>query len=60
MTTLPDFTKVDLGTLKGAGAQRVFIAGKTEAPYVDTPIFMGCNAVEVLELAQAELGVAKG
>ncbi|WP_084419523.1 methylmalonyl-CoA mutase family protein [Henriciella litoralis] len=46
-------------TLKEAGAQRVFIAGKAEAPNVDTPIFMGCDAVDVLELAQAELGVAK-
>ena len=45
--------------LKKAGAQRVFIAGKFEAAYSDTNIFMGCDAVEVLELAQAELGVAK-
>ncbi|WP_300393565.1 methylmalonyl-CoA mutase family protein [Henriciella sp.] len=46
-------------TLKKAGAQRVFIAGKAEAPYCDTNIFMGCDAVDVLTLAQAELGVAK-
>ena len=45
--------------LKKAGAQRVFLAGKFEAPGIDSHIFMGCDAVEVLELAQAELGVAK-
>ena len=45
--------------LKKAGAQRVFIAGKFEAAYSDTNIFMGCDAVEILQLAQAELGVAK-
>ncbi|WP_300379388.1 methylmalonyl-CoA mutase family protein [Henriciella sp.] len=42
--------------LKSAGAQRVFLAGKFEATDIDTNIFMGCDAVETLQLAQAELG----
>ena len=46
-------------SLKDAGAQRVFIAGKFEAAYSDTNIFMGCDAIEVLQLAQAEIGVVK-
>ena len=45
--------------LKDAGAQRVFLAGKFEGEGIDTNIFMGCDAVDVLELAQAEIGVAK-
>ena len=45
--------------LKKAGAQRVFLAGKFEGDGIDTNIFMGCDAVDVLELAQAEIGVAK-
>ena len=45
--------------LKDAGAQRVFLAGKYEGEGIDTNLFMGCDAVDVLELAQAEIGVAK-
>ncbi|WP_084395763.1 methylmalonyl-CoA mutase family protein [Henriciella aquimarina] len=45
--------------LKDAGAQRVFLAGKFDAPSVDTNLYMGCDVVDVLDLAQAELGVAK-
>ncbi len=45
--------------LKQAGAQRVFLAGKFDAPAIDTNLFMGCDTIHVLELAQAELGVAK-
>ncbi|WP_018147558.1 methylmalonyl-CoA mutase family protein [Henriciella marina] len=45
--------------LKDAGAQRVYLAGKFEAPGIDNNIFMGCDAVDMLQLAQAELGVAK-
>ncbi|MEM5517854.1 methylmalonyl-CoA mutase family protein [Henriciella sp. AS95] len=45
--------------LKKAGAQRVFLAGKFEGAGIDTNLFMGCDAVDVLELAQAEIGVAK-
>ena len=45
--------------LKDAGASRVFLAGKFEGEGIDTHLFMGCDAVHVLELAQAEIGVAK-
>lgn len=44
--------------LKAAGAQRVFIAGKAEGPAIDTNIFMGCDAVSILQLAHAELGTS--
>jgi len=45
--------------LKDAGASRVFLAGKFEAPGIDNNIFMGCDAVDMLQIAQAELGVEK-
>ena len=45
--------------LKEAGASRVFLAGKFEAGAIDNNIFMGCDAVDMLQIAQAELGVEK-
>lgn len=42
--------------LKNAGAQRVFIAGKFESDGIDSHIFMGCDAVSILQIAHAELG----
>ena len=45
--------------LHEAGAGRVFLAGKFEGEGIDTNIYMGCDTVDVLQLAQAELGVAK-
>ena len=45
--------------LKDAGAARVFLAGKFEAAAIDNNIFMGCDAVDMLQIAQAELGVEK-
>lgn len=45
--------------LKEAGAERVFLAGKFEGEGIDTTIFMGCDAIDVLELAQAEIGISK-
>ena len=51
--------------LKAKGFARIFLAGKPgdlEAPLRDAGvtdfIFMGCNAVDALERALAELGVA--
>lgn len=43
--------------LKKAGAQAVWLAGKTEAPGIDTNIFAGCDVLHALRLAHAELGV---
>ena len=43
--------------LKDSGAQRVWLAGKFEADSVDSHIFMGCDVVHELRMAQAELGV---
>jgi len=45
------------GALKGAGVQRLYLAGKYEAEDVDSLVFMGCNVVATLELAHAELGL---
>lgn len=45
--------------LKKAGAQSVWIAGKTEAPGIDLNIFAGCDVLHALQVAHAELGVSK-
>jgi len=45
--------------LKKAGAQRVWLAGRHECAGVDTNIFAGADVVHLLNLAQAELGVAQ-
>lgn len=44
--------------LKTAGAVRVWIAGKFEGDGVDSNVFVGCDVVHQLTLAQAELGVS--
>ncbi|MEZ5945947.1 MAG: methylmalonyl-CoA mutase family protein [Hyphomonas sp.] len=43
--------------LNVAGAQRVWIAGKFEGDAIDSNIFMGCDVLHTLTLAQAELGL---
>ncbi|ABI77087.1 methylmalonyl-CoA mutase, small subunit [Hyphomonas neptunium ATCC 15444] len=45
--------------LKKAGAQAVWLAGKSEAPGIDLNIFAGCDVIHALQLAHAELGVSK-
>ena len=45
--------------LKKAGAQAVWLAGKSEVPGVDLNIFAGCDVIHALQLAHAELGVSK-
>lgn len=46
-------------TLKKAGAQGVWLAGKAEAPGIDLNIFAGCDVLHALQVAHAELGVSK-
>jgi methylmalonyl-CoA mutase len=43
--------------LKAAGAQHVWIAGKHEGGGIDSQVFMGCDVLHALKLAQAELGL---
>jgi methylmalonyl-CoA mutase len=43
--------------LKEAGAVRIFLAGKFEAPGIDTNVFMGADVLHALALAHAELGL---
>ncbi|MGA1342555.1 MAG: methylmalonyl-CoA mutase family protein [Hyphomonas sp.] len=45
--------------LKKAGAQRVWLAGRHEGAGIDANIFAGADVVHLLNLAQAELGVAQ-
>jgi methylmalonyl-CoA mutase len=37
--------------LRAAGARRVFLAGRRETEGVDDLIYVGCNAVDVLDRA---------
>lgn len=46
-------------TLKTAGARHVWLAGKFEAPGIDSNVFMGCDVLHTLTLAHAELGLAQ-
>ncbi|MEO0467341.1 MAG: methylmalonyl-CoA mutase family protein [Pseudomonadota bacterium] len=44
-------------TLKEAGVQRLYIAGKFKADGIDSNIHVGVDVVATLELAHAELGI---
>jgi methylmalonyl-CoA mutase len=52
-----DEAEAAASALKDAGARRVWLAGKFEASGIDSHIFMGCDVVHELRMAQAELGV---
>ena len=43
--------------LKADGAVRVWIAGKHEGDGIDNQVYMGCDVLHAVTLAQAELGV---
>ncbi|MEL6323934.1 MAG: methylmalonyl-CoA mutase family protein, partial [Pseudomonadota bacterium] len=43
--------------LKGAGVQRLYLAGRHEADGIDSHIFLGVDVIATLELAHAELGL---
>ncbi|MCA8898957.1 MAG: methylmalonyl-CoA mutase subunit beta [Hyphomonas sp.] len=45
--------------LKDAGVQRIWLAGKHEGGGIDSNIFMGCDVLQALTLAHAELGIGK-
>ncbi len=46
------------GALKQAGAVRVWLAGRTEAAGIDANLFAGCDALHILQLLHAELGLS--
>ena len=58
-TRYPDEAEAAAAALKGAGARHVWLAGKFEAPGIDSNIFMGCDVLHTLTLAQAELGLSQ-
>ena len=49
----------NVAALKAAGARHVWLAGKFEAPGIDSKIFMGCDVLHTLKLAHAELGLSQ-
>ena len=56
-TRYPDEAAAAAAALKAAGARHIWLAGKFEAPGIDSNIFMGCDVLHTLTLAQAELGL---
>jgi methylmalonyl-CoA mutase len=45
-------------SLRAAGAQQVWLAGKAEVPGVDGTVFAGCDALDVLRSVLTTVGVA--
>ncbi|MEL7128237.1 MAG: methylmalonyl-CoA mutase family protein [Pseudomonadota bacterium] len=45
-------------SLKQAGVQRLYLAGRHQGPDIDSHIYIGVNVIHTLELAHAELGLA--
>jgi len=58
-TRYPDEAEAAATALKAAGARHVWLAGKFEAPGIDSNIFMGCDVLHTLKLAHAELGLSQ-
>ena len=55
----PDEAEAAATALKAAGASHLWLAGKFEAPGIDSNIFMGCDVLHTLKLAHAELGLSQ-
>ena len=58
-TRYPDEAEAAATALKGAGVRHLWLAGKFEAPGIDSNIFMGCDVLHTLKLAHAELGLSQ-
>lgn len=58
-TRYPEEAEAAATALKAAGARHVWLAGKHEAPGIDSNIFMGCDVLHTLKLAHAELGLSQ-
>ena len=58
-TRYPDEAEAAATALKAAGVRHLWLAGKFEAPGIDSNIFMGCDVLHTLTLAHAELGLSQ-